>query len=297
VDTDEIELHKGELGGWLEKESNLSQEGLCWVAETCAVMGNIVIQDKVFIELNSVVSGVGIIGGDGCIQESKLHNVSTFGGWFAIEAMYIQDCIFNGEIELVRGNIKNCEITQIGEKSISLIDCTIKNKHNSLLIENDVQNGLELQDVHLSFSSLNSYNTPKELLCSGSMKHVFAENLTTLSLTGELKIEQLMLDECSVLINNSKSLKNPITIRSLDFKNGVLKIEDVYLSGEDIVIEGNVILSNVKMGGFSSILNQADSPVVLKNVELYDCSQVKRIRNNRKALDNCKLYQDEMLVM
>lgn len=281
----------------MEKESNLSQEGLCWVAESCVAMGDVVIKDNVFIELSSVISGVGTLGGDGCIQESELHNVSIFGGWFAIEAMYIQNCIFNGEIELVRGNLKNCEITQIGEKSIILIDCTIQNAKNSLLIENDVQNGLEMNDVHLSFSSKNSYNTPKELFCSGSMKHVFGENLETFSLMGEIELEQVMLDECSLLTNKSTSLKNPIIIRALDFKNGVLNIEDVHLSGEDITIEGNVMLNKVKMSGFSSILNQANVPIILKNVELYDCSQVKKVRNNSKPLDNCKLYQDEMIEM
>ena len=28
-------VSNGDLGGWLEKESNLSQEGLCWIYDNC----------------------------------------------------------------------------------------------------------------------------------------------------------------------------------------------------------------------------------------------------------------------
>ena len=34
------DLQTGELGGWLEKESNLSQEGTCWVADEAKVYGD-----------------------------------------------------------------------------------------------------------------------------------------------------------------------------------------------------------------------------------------------------------------
>ena len=29
------EIHKGDLGGWVESENNLSQEGLCWIYDEC----------------------------------------------------------------------------------------------------------------------------------------------------------------------------------------------------------------------------------------------------------------------
>ena len=33
------DVHKGDLGGWLEKESNLSHEGTCWVSDYATVCG------------------------------------------------------------------------------------------------------------------------------------------------------------------------------------------------------------------------------------------------------------------
>ena len=34
------EIHKGDLGGWVENENNLSQEGLCWIYEECKMYEN-----------------------------------------------------------------------------------------------------------------------------------------------------------------------------------------------------------------------------------------------------------------
>ena len=34
------EIHKGDLGGWIENENNLSQEGLCWIYEECKMYEN-----------------------------------------------------------------------------------------------------------------------------------------------------------------------------------------------------------------------------------------------------------------
>ena len=34
------EIHKGDLGGWVENENNLSQEDLCWIYEECKMYEN-----------------------------------------------------------------------------------------------------------------------------------------------------------------------------------------------------------------------------------------------------------------
>ena len=34
------EIRKGDLGGWIESENNLSQEGLCWIYDECKMYDN-----------------------------------------------------------------------------------------------------------------------------------------------------------------------------------------------------------------------------------------------------------------
>lgn len=48
-------VHKGELGGYIESESNLSQEGNCWVGYGVKVLENSVITDNVFVKGHSEI--------------------------------------------------------------------------------------------------------------------------------------------------------------------------------------------------------------------------------------------------
>lgn len=42
-------VKKGELGGWIEKEANLSQRGTCWVYNDAAVFNDAMVTDKAMI--------------------------------------------------------------------------------------------------------------------------------------------------------------------------------------------------------------------------------------------------------
>ena len=47
----------GELGGWIEKEENLSQEGNAWVADDAKVCGDSLISNNALVSDNAIVSG------------------------------------------------------------------------------------------------------------------------------------------------------------------------------------------------------------------------------------------------
>ncbi|MHA1685242.1 MAG: hypothetical protein ACTSYD_02415 [Candidatus Heimdallarchaeaceae archaeon] len=51
------EVKKGELGGWIEKESNLSQKGLAWVFPSSIVYQNARVCDDAKIKENSIIYG------------------------------------------------------------------------------------------------------------------------------------------------------------------------------------------------------------------------------------------------
>lgn len=54
----EHSVKTGELGGWIEKEENLSQQGNCWIAE------NVYVFDNAKVEHNAIITGKGIIHGN-----------------------------------------------------------------------------------------------------------------------------------------------------------------------------------------------------------------------------------------
>ena len=51
------DVKKGDLGGWIEKEDNLSQEGQCWISGDARVFGNAVVSGDAWVFGNAVVSG------------------------------------------------------------------------------------------------------------------------------------------------------------------------------------------------------------------------------------------------
>jgi carbonic anhydrase/acetyltransferase-like protein (isoleucine patch superfamily) len=50
------DIKKGDLGGWIEKESNLSQQGDCWVSCRARVSGNAIVSDNAWVFGNAWVS-------------------------------------------------------------------------------------------------------------------------------------------------------------------------------------------------------------------------------------------------
>ena len=64
------DVKKGELGGWIEKESNLSQEGDCWVYYNAEVFGDAEVFD------NAMVFGDARVSGDAIVSD----NAEVFGG-------------------------------------------------------------------------------------------------------------------------------------------------------------------------------------------------------------------------
>ena len=51
------DVKKGDLGGWIEKENNLSQEGNCWVSGDAKVYGNAKVSDNAIVSGNAKVYG------------------------------------------------------------------------------------------------------------------------------------------------------------------------------------------------------------------------------------------------
>jgi len=68
-------IKKGEKGGWIEKESNLSQNGDCWV------YGNAMVYDDAMVFGNAMVSGSAMVFGNAKVfgNASVFDNASVSG--------------------------------------------------------------------------------------------------------------------------------------------------------------------------------------------------------------------------
>lgn len=113
LDNFEKHLVKGELGGYIESENNLSQFGACWVSQNAKVFGNALIENNAYVTGDAVVcddvtiSGCSQIWGNARITcnakitgHSKIYdNVIIFGNCYILSSTISENAqIFHNAI-------------------------------------------------------------------------------------------------------------------------------------------------------------------------------------------------------
>lgn len=54
-------VERGSRGGWVESEKNLSQDGVCWIADEACAYGNALVRDNALVLDNASVFGNAIV--------------------------------------------------------------------------------------------------------------------------------------------------------------------------------------------------------------------------------------------
>ena len=104
-------IKKGDIGGWIEKESNLSHKGECWVDDNAIARGNVRVYNDARLADNADVSGGLRISGDHTYIYGNARIHATRGSISANGSDIIR---MNGDIKV------NCkELTILGRTYIS----------------------------------------------------------------------------------------------------------------------------------------------------------------------------------
>ena len=64
---DNVLVAPGDLGGWVENEDNLSQDGLCWIADDAQVYGDAVVMEDGNVFGQATVCGSAVVGNKGIV--------------------------------------------------------------------------------------------------------------------------------------------------------------------------------------------------------------------------------------
>ena len=98
-------VEKGELGGYIETISNLSQNGSCWVGSeaivygSSSVTGNSNITGKAVV-IDSTIKGYSTISGTSVIRNSNIKGLARIGGDSIINGCEITDIrVMNSHLE------------------------------------------------------------------------------------------------------------------------------------------------------------------------------------------------------
>lgn len=124
-------VHVGELGGYVESEDNLSQEGSCWLFDKARVkdggkvLDDAIVYDKCLVSKNSIIRGRSVVGGhcfvtnQSVIIDSKLEgNVIVNGhstihsGAYLYGEIGVDQSDIGGSVNLIgRISVKKSRIT------------------------------------------------------------------------------------------------------------------------------------------------------------------------------------------
>ena len=123
-------IKKGDLGGYVESEDNLSQEGNCWIHDEAKVLDNAMVFGNAQVLDHAIVKDYAIIGDNATISDSaciKGSNVLISGKSHIYGAVIIDnskitgECNIGGNVKIDNSSIFNSLITGPGYISISTI--------------------------------------------------------------------------------------------------------------------------------------------------------------------------------
>jgi len=78
-------VKKGDLGGWIESEENLSHEGLCWVLPGGMVFENAIVKGNATVFKNGKVYGEADVSETAVVGEKcKVYGEAILTGWSRI---------------------------------------------------------------------------------------------------------------------------------------------------------------------------------------------------------------------
>lgn len=163
---DFFEVKAGDLGGWIEKEENLSQEGECWVYDESKAIGDTKISGIVFVSDNSVIID-SEISGHAIVVESKVTSNSIVTGGTMLSGSKI-----SGESQLDCNIIKECELENViavGGTSMfeTYLECRAENIYSNIVINRNsitIESDNNKVEIGLNFDGqitrVNSVNEP-----------------------------------------------------------------------------------------------------------------------------------------
>lgn len=112
-------VKEGELGGWIEKESNLSHEGDCWIYNDAVVYGDAKVCDDAKVYGNAIVCGYAIVYGNAKVcGEAKVYgNAEVYGEVIVYgESEICGNAMVCGDA-IVYGNATVCGNAKVEKKS------------------------------------------------------------------------------------------------------------------------------------------------------------------------------------
>lgn len=148
VDIPRHNVKAGDVGGWVQSEENLSQEGDAWIAKNAAavyssvVKENALLQDECVVLSGSVISGEAVVEGVAYVEGSGVGGKSRVGGYSTVmfsqvdgeavlknfatlsDGSVVKDnAVVSGETKII--NSRLCDSVKVGGEEVSVANSSV----------------------------------------------------------------------------------------------------------------------------------------------------------------------------
>lgn len=192
----------GELGGWLEKESNLSQKGKCWVDDNSCVTGNALVAGNAVVKGNAEIYGRALVSGNACASD----DACVGGNAVVTDNAIVKDraCVL-GSSEVYDNAIVRCDAVIGGTVEVS--GNAVIDGDESLVIDGSEQFD---RNAHIANNGEWLHIGPIKARAESEFASTFFENITFFKNHGEIvaKVHNGAVFTCDELIKSAVSDSN-----------------------------------------------------------------------------------------
>lgn len=198
-------VRKYDLGGWVEKEENLSHKGYCWVYEDAKVYDNAIVKDNSMITRTSTVGGNAVIVDSAYIFRSNIYGESLIGG-----NAYIADSYVDGKSEVY----DCCHVIE-----------------QSKIIDSILKGSAKTYKSDIAKSTLENASVSESMMINSS---AFTDKIS--SCTRMVFVEESGLSICDSLLTDNVTIK--IYGENIKMKNVTLRGDILIESPNDYITIG-----------------------------------------------------------
>lgn len=295
-DIPEKMVKKGDIGGYVESEANLSHEGSCWISKGSRVFGNARVEEDAWVRKGCSVKDEAILSGHANILDTIIIGQVRLSGLSEIiRSQILGSSVIEEHAVIYKSYLKNvsCFSDNIAIENSELdfdSPLSIKIPHNervtiknSILFQegkrfsNSIYRGLELESIWnkgakdvLKSIQIRNVSTIKYVCLLGkSSLHIEPSEETT-RIIGESPEECITFDSAEVCISSA----------------------NVHRA---VHLEGKVDLDNATLMDYARVENHENGKVEITNSTLRDFAMIQNNSSGTIMLGEAKLEGEEIL--
>lgn len=279
----------GDVGGWVEDESNLSQEGDCWifkegvVARESHIAGNAQVKGKSFLYNKSRLFD------DASVENSTMDNSFMAQGCKAISSGLQNACFYEG---VTLSSAITINVTAIH----SIFKSSRVHAQKSCLVfwnENKKQPNL-FEDTEFAYTSKRKANVRQRISVTGCR----LIDIKSFKINSPLRMEFVETNK-SFHLQTMKNLKSEANeLKGLSKKEPLNLSERTNLSLRDSTITlsgyllGSLVVIESKINTFGQLRNHQNGTLMLINVTMKEVSTIQKVSARDRTIEDMVLDGD-----